>query len=163
MEPSVTDKNNVKRFSQKFMRLAFLSVILLFSFIAAVSCSSQSPRVSPNNNSLEVYKNASSEISKRPWATKGLDEVIAKETLTVIKNKDGKGEAIILRWHENGSEFKADVYRRTEAGEPSSWTLANNGGKEKTLTYQHGDLYMITELIEGKNGGQKTQIFKLIR
>lgn len=143
-----------------------LSLKLLFptGLLAICSaCSAQESIDSPNPN-LEIYNNVKSEISLRPWETKGLGKVIGTETLTVIKTKDGKGEVVVLRWLEDQSEFKTEIYRSDAESEAhSSWSLVNGGDEEKRLSHQHGDLYMINQLIAGKDGGQKSQVFKLSR
>ena len=137
-----------------------ISAFLLVIFSA--TCSGQQQQNTSQSN-LDVYNNVASEISLRPWETEGLGKVIAKETLTVIKTKDGKGEVVVLRWSKDQSQFITEVYRGDpEAQEHSSWTLVN-GQEKKTLAHQHGDLYMIHQLVAGKDGGQRSEIFKLVR
>lgn len=137
---------------------------LWFFLLAISSACSAKDTIDSTNSNLEVHNNVKSEISLRPWETKGLGKVIGTETLTVIKTKGGRGEVVVLRWSENQSEFKTEVYRGdVEADKHSSWSLVNGGNEQKTLSHQHGDLYMISQLIAGKNGGQKTQVFNLSR
>jgi hypothetical protein len=146
------------------MQLFHQARLLICTFLLVIfsaTCSGQPPINTQSN--LDVYNNVASEVSLRPWETEGLGKVIAKETLTVIKTKDGKGEVVVLRWLKDQSQFVTEVYRGDpEAQEHSSWTLAN-GQEKKTLAHQHGDLYMIHQLVAGKDGGQRSEIFKLAR
>ncbi len=146
------------------MQLFHRARLLICTFLIVIfsaTCSGQQPINTQSN--LDVYNNVVSEISLRPWETEGSGKVIAKETLTVIKAKDGKGEVVVLRWSKDQSQFVTEVYRGgPEAQEHSSWTLVN-GQEKKTLAHQHGNLYMIHQLVTGKDGGQRSEIFKLIR
>lgn len=145
------------------MRLFFSLKLLIQTFLLVISsaCSAQGTIDSSNAN-IEIYNNVKSEISLRPWETIGLGKVIGTESLTVIKTKDGKGEVVVLRWSEDQSEFTTEIYRGdAEVDKHSSWSLVNGGNQQKTLSHQHGDLYMINQLIAGKDGGQKSQVFQL--
>ena len=144
------------------MQLFNQARLLICTFLLVIfsaTCSGQQPNIAQSN--LDIYNNVASEISLRPWETEGLGKVIAKENLTVIKTKDGKGDVVVLRWSKDQSQFVTEVYRGDpEAQEHSSWTLVN-GQEKKTLAHQHGDLYMIHQLVAGKDGGQKSEVFKL--
>ena len=146
------------------MQLFNQARLLICTFLLVIfsaTCSGQQPNIAQSN--LDIYNNVASEISLRPWETEGLGKVIAKETLTVIKTKDGKGDVVILRWSKDQNQFITEVYRGDpEAQEHSSWTLVN-GQEKKTLAHQHGDLYMIHQLVAGKDGGQRSEVFKLTR
>lgn len=137
------------------VQLFFLAIIL---FIAS-ACSAQD-KVEKALPRLEIYENIDSEIALRPWETQGLGKVIGKETLTVMKSRDGTGDMVVLHWSENKAQFKSEVYRRQLGDDHASWLLVSEN-EEKTLTYQYDNLYMIHQLIAGKEGGQKTQLFRL--
>ena len=113
------------------MQLFNQARLLICTFLLVIfsaTCSGQQPNIAQSN--LDIYNNVASEISLRPWETEGLGKVIAKETLTVIKTKDGKGDVVILRWSKDQNQFITEVYRGDpEAQEHSSWTLVN--GQEK--------------------------------
>lgn len=92
----------------------------------------------------------------------------------MIKSTSGKGDIVVLHWVENSNEFKAEIYRsdailntveRTEESTaentPDTWTLVSDP-QQKTLSYQYGDRYIIHQLIDGKNGGQRSQSFNLV-
>ncbi len=50
--------------------------------------------------------------------------------------------------------------RCSEDAIKQTWQLVSDS-QEKTLTDQHGQYFMILELVPGKEGGQKTERFKL--
>ena len=138
------------------LRLFFFTILISITF----ACSSQNV-ITKSQSKLEVYDTIESEIALRPWETQGLGKVIGKEILTVLKTKDNSGDVVVLRWSDKGTTFSAEIYRsKPDDIEHSTWSLVSDD-EEKTLAYQYGDLYMIHQLIPGKDGGQKTQLFKL--
>ncbi|HTF95495.1 MAG TPA: hypothetical protein VL995_05125 [Cellvibrio sp.] len=141
-----------------YIKMTSFAILLIVS----TACSAQN-QIKPEINDLEIYNNIQSEISFRSWDTKGLGNVTEKNALTVLKAKNGKGDFIVLRWSKDKTQFTTEIYRaKPDEEEQSSWSLVN-GDEKKTLSYQHGDMYMIHQLIAGKDGGQKSEIFHLTK
>ncbi len=114
-----------------------------------------------NEQYAQVFERISTEVSFRQWNQKGLGEVFERNDISVIKSPNNCGDIVILRWSAKATEFKAEVYRADACTEPpSEWQLVSDS-QEKTLTDQHGQYFMILELVPGKEGGQKTERFKL--
>lgn len=141
-----------------YMKMGYFAFLLIVS----TACSGQN-QIKPEVTNLEIYNNVQSEISFRSWESKGLGDVAEKNTLSVLKAKNGKGDIIVLRWSKDKTQFTTEVYRASsDEEEQSSWSLVNSDEK-KTLAYQHGDMYMIHQLVAGKDGGQKSEIFHLTK
>lgn len=110
---------------------------------------------------LEVFDNVTSEIAFRGWNQQGLGEVVGADHLTVIRSKNTCGDIVILRWSQDTSQFHAEPYTAQQCNErPTEWTHKTLDG-EKVLTDQHGQYFLILELVPGATGGQKTERFTL--
>jgi hypothetical protein len=134
-----------------------------FSMLVVVLCCLSTACVAQPNatEQLKVYKEIPSEILLKRWNEKGSGTVIGKQTLTVIKTPSGKGDVVILTWSQSSAQFEAEVYReRSRSKLLSEWKLMNSD-KDKILTEQHGEFFLIQQMIEGLDGGQVSQFFKL--
>ncbi len=131
----------------------FISIFFLFCTVGYAH--------SEDTNALQIYDKVTSEISLRPWETKGLGKVTSKETISVIKTKSGKGHVVILKWNDSMDSFDVEVYKREGSdGKPDTWQITNSD-LDKTLTDQHGHFYMIQHTTPGPEGGIISQTFKL--
>ena len=132
---------------------SFFVILSLFIFASIAHCEATNP--------VQVYNNIDSEISMRPWSTKGLGKVVSHEKLSVIKTKSSKGQIVILKWNTAMDAFDTEVYKSEDnASNPDTWQITNSK-LDKTLTFQHGEFYMIQHTIAGPDGGIMSQIFKL--
>lgn len=137
---------------RNYLNFIFTCIFLLFHTTACANSSLQKP---------QVFDNVRSEVSFRKWNEKGLGKVIGHNTISVVKAGKHVGDIVILRWSEDHSKFRAEVYRPEDATEPVTvWNLVSDT-EEKILTDQHGQFYLIVELVAGEDGGQKTERFKL--
>ncbi|MFL0796626.1 MAG: hypothetical protein K6L73_03950 [Cellvibrionaceae bacterium] len=113
-------------------------------------------------NKAKVYHDVTTEISFRGWGEKGLGGVVGKDKITVITPFSNlKGDIVILRWPNDSDYFYSEVYRAdSDKDKPDAWSLVS-GERNKTLTDQHGQYFLILEMLPGKDGGQKTERFVL--
>lgn len=133
---------------------AFLSVLGVVIF--CVACKSLAAEKSP-----EIFENVQTEITMQAWQTKGWGKTIGSDTVTIVKSKALRGDVIILRWSEPEGHASVEVYRAVGEEDPvTSWELQSET-RQKTLTHQHGEFYMIHELVPGENGGQRKEVFTL--
>jgi len=114
-----------------------------------------------NQNQSQVFDNIKTEVAFRHWNQKGLGKITEHNEITVVKSVNSCGDIVLLRWTEDKSQFQAEIYRADSCTKDlSEWQLVSSS-EEKTLTEQHGQYFLILELIPGENGGQKTERFAL--
>jgi hypothetical protein len=132
---------------------------LLAAFIFFLNFSSCSAL---DEKAYETYHKVDSEVSFRSWDEKGLGKVIKKNTISVLMPRDRRNDIVILRWSKDEHNYSAEVYKAdiTNGEAPTSWNL-DSADKEKTLTDQHGQFFLIFEMIPGENGGQQNERFVL--
>lgn len=96
----------------------------------------------------------------RDWDSKSFSNRKASDFISVITSDGLSGDIVILRWNDRRSQFKAEVYRPEDKPGRQSW-LFREGDKSKTLNQQPNGEFFVSEIIEGNEGGQRVEVFRL--
>jgi len=129
-------------------------LIILYVFTISSACSAKEFQ-------LQVFENVDTKVNFKPWNTKGLGDEVDRVKLTILKTDNAKSNITILRWNKSHSNYVSEFYEYEDSDIYSTnWRLKNQK-VTKTLTLQHNSFYMIQEKKPGKEGGVKTEIFKI--
>lgn len=140
---------------------------LLFKYSAAITmalllsaCTALSANEAKTPLPL-IKKTLQSQVIFSPWNTKGLGESKPYDTITVIASQNLESDIVILRWNDAGTAFTAELYRQSNTnGIFKSWEYQGDD-VSKSITQQPGGAFYISELIGGKDGGSRKEVFRL--
>lgn len=138
-----------------YLKISFKIFLCFFWLIAIPACSS-TPEVEANLR----HQTVESELMTRHWDSKSFSTRDPSDFITVITSDDLSGDIVILRWNDKKSQFKAEVYRPEDKPGRQAW-LFREGDKSKTLNQQPNGEFFVSEIIEGKEGGQRVEVFRL--
>lgn len=127
--------------------------------LSSIACASQSNA----NEKIFLVNQYSVEarIFFRAWNTKEFGEPIGAASFSVIASPDERGDIVVLRKNEASGGFTAEVYRPdADIEKPDIWTLTFPEDK-KSIVKQPDGSFHLSELIDGKEGGRRIEIFKL--
>lgn len=134
-----------------------MTLMLLIFAQAICTCASASapPKL--------IQETLQTEVMLRHWNAKSFGERKPHKTISVIAAEGNHGDIVILRWNLEGTGFVAEIYRQQE----NPWPLLSWEYREaehaKTINLQpNGEFYM-SELVEGVDGGQRVEVFRLRR
>lgn len=108
------------------------------------------------------YSNIQSTISFRGWDTKGSGDIIEESLISVVISNNRTGDVVVIRSIKPAEirepTLKAEVY--IPSNEADIWVL-DSTTNYRTLIKQANSGFLITERVEGKNGGLRTEHFRL--
>lgn len=146
----------LRRQPDKILKIssAFLAWVLLLDSMTYASQSTAQNLVA-NQYSVEAR------VFFRPWNTKGFGAQTGTESLTVIASPEEQGDIVILRKNNASAGFTAEVYRPdADVDKPDIWNQIAPEG-EKSIVRQPDNSFHLSELVGGKEGGRRIEIFKL--
>ncbi|ABD79971.1 hypothetical protein Sde_0709 [Saccharophagus degradans 2-40] len=139
-----------------YMYLTFIQL-----FILTITGCAYAENPSPTLNPV-FHTNIKVTVSLRGWDTKGSGDIIEESFISVIATNNQLSDVVIIRnvqSNESGERsIKAEVYIPTN--EEDVWIL-DSQTKQRTLIKQANNAFLITERIEGENGGLRTEYFRL--
>jgi|GEM_PF-7069864 len=135
------------------------SLLALALMLSSIACASQT-------NEKRIVANqyfVKAEVYFQPWSTKEYGKLIGSESLTVITSPDKRGDIVVLRKNPASGGFIAEVYRPdADVENPKSWDLTFPE-EQKTIDKQADGSFQLSELIDGKEGGRRFEVFRLTR
>lgn len=131
-----------------------LSIFLNFFLFLVLPACAATPTVPLTQETVQSH------FMFRQWDTKSFEERQPLDTLSVVSSKDLSGDVVILRWNREQNMFKTEVYRQENKPGRRSW-LFREEGKSKTLNQQPNGEFFISEIVDGKEGGQRVEVFRL--
>lgn len=132
-----------------------MMAVLFFS-----ACAALNPGVDNEPVNL-IQRTFQSQAIFSPWGSKSYGEKAPYDTITVLTSRDLKGDIVILRWNDAGTNFTTELYRPgSTQGIFKSWE-SENGNLGKSIDQQPSGAFFVSELIEGEGGGSLKEIFTL--
>lgn len=134
--------------------IIFFKFFLCFALTIALPACASAPNIPLRQQTLQ------SELMTRSWHSKSFSVREPAGLISVITSDDLSGDIVILRWDDEKRQFKAEVYRQEDKPGRQSW-LFREGNMSKTLNQQPNGEFFISDIIEGKEGGQRVEVFRL--
>ncbi|MDO6422281.1 hypothetical protein [Saccharophagus degradans] len=115
-----------------------------------------------NEQTLLFYSNIQSTVSFRGWDTKGSGDIVEESLISVIISNNWIGDVVVIRNIKTTDIrepiLKEEAYKPTPATDV--WAL-DYQTTQRTLIKQANNTFLITERIEGENGGLRMEFFRL--
>ncbi|MBU2983742.1 hypothetical protein KO528_00130 [Saccharophagus degradans] len=115
-----------------------------------------------NEKTPLFYSNIQSTVSFRGWDTKGSGDIDEESLISVVISNNRISDAVVIRNIKTieirERIIKAEVYKPTP--ETDVWAL-DSQTTQRTLIKQANNDFVISERIEGENGGLRMELFRL--